>query len=732
MSQLQPAKGFEVDQHYKVNSFAENNFGVYEFSVKGKGFNSTTEFYLVPTTGTYPYPFESQIERERVPVTVTGIYKQGAGNAQVTMSCEVESLRTGYYNLMATNWDGSSSKFLCLVKKPFNHDYTKKVKKLKTKFNKKTEYVDVTVQDEKLSYDKTYTLVSEYETTVGSNKRVKLSLSPSGKALTGQIAPDSLMFAKYALLIEDAYSYDVIYCEIDTSLRLSETKMTESAVSKAFLRPVDSDESVTLNDDEATSVVYYDNNVKMKKYTPLLFSNIHFSMSLLEDKSIALNGELDLLHYGIFTLAGGYEYIEARSEQNAFATLRIAYFNNYFMPYIGAGIGQNLIVPDDGITGFDSVLDMLKDKDQTFVFAQAGINFLTVFDVRYNLILNNVFGSPYFSEAIYFGFSYPLRPYKFKRTPVTQSAEVTKAGYLDGSTVIEKERKIPVNKVDILKSTSVGGFAGLNNIEEIGIGPTVQVIEEGAFADCQNLSSVSFNGYSTEETPLTIKASAFAHDTKIESIRLPYRTKVVQPGAFAGWTNGQMIILEWSKDDPTERDLSGLEHCSATVLYKYDEVFKGSFNTPFDNPANWCPVNELKMKNVSVHLDESYVLGISLKGYAPSWYRSELDTWINQESPAALVRYIQSGDKIKFYVQGDGNKYDFVLTTEDGGYFYYRFTTKKDKVTKVEIPYNKLTKYSFSSQKKLDVDNIKMCCIVPMCKGEWNNAAFFNFEVIAK
>ena len=733
VSQIQPEKGFEVDEHYKVNTFANKNSGVYEFSIKGKGFNSSTRFYLEPAQGTFPYPFESAIPRKSVDVNVTGIYKQGGGNAQLTMSCALEDLRTGYYNLIANNWDGSSVKFICLVKKPFDHDYTKKIKTLKTKFNKKTEYVDVTLADDKFDSSKTYTLVSEYDSGTDTNKRVLLDLSGSGKKLTGSVFPDQLTIAKYALLVEDEFSYDVVYCDIDSSLRISENKMSDSVISKTFLRPVNAELAVTLDADDVSSVVYYDNLVKMKKYIPPLFSNIRFDVSILPDQSTVFDGEIDLFHYGVFTFSGGYEYVmmENDYEQSVLGTIRFSVLNNYFQPYIGFGLGQQLVIPDAGIKKTKDVVGMLTDKQQTYAFAHVGLSLLTVFDIRYNLFLRDMFTSPYFTESISIGSSFPIRPYKFKRKVLTQTAQISKPGILEGSTVVETERKIPIDKIEILRSSSVNGFAGNNTVKQFVIDTSVETIEENAFADCKNLETVVFKSALKDDVLLTIKTNAFAGNSKIESIRLPSRTRVVQSGAFAGWTSGQLIILEWDPDDETERDLSGLRDCPATVLYWNEEVFHGGFKTPFDDARNWCQINKLKMKNVSVHKDDKYILGLTFNGYAPAWYMTELDTWINQESPQQIIDYIKSGDRIRFNIQGDGNKYYFILTTPDGGYFYYKFKTKADKIVEVNIPYKNLKRFNFSSQKKLDVDNIKMCCVIPECKGEWFDATLFDFEVIS-
>ena len=111
-----------------LNAYYPGNIGVEAFMVGDEIENNEYR--------QYSYPFETQLNRNRVDVEVTGTFKQGGSNAQITLSCPVEDLRTGYYNLVAKNWDGSTSRFLCLVKKPFDNDYTKEIKKLKTKFNK--------------------------------------------------------------------------------------------------------------------------------------------------------------------------------------------------------------------------------------------------------------------------------------------------------------------------------------------------------------------------------------------------------------------------------------------------------------------------------------------------------------------------------------------------------------------------------------------------------------------
>ena len=729
--QITPDKGFEIDEHYSVNSIFTGSSQSCEMSVLGKGLNSTMEFYLEPTTGPYAYPFETVLPRDTVPLEIKDTIKNANSTAQVMLACNTGNLHTGYYNLITKNWDGSTAKFLCLIKKPFDNDYTKNVKKLKSKFNKRTDYVDVTIQDSKFSADKTYTLVSEYDSKIDSNNKVPLYLSSNGKKLTGKLSPSQLTFGKYALMIEDAFASNVIYCTIDNTLKITTTKMSEAVIEKTFFRPVGNNTEVTLDADDVGSIQFFDSKVLMKKRMPPLFSTFRFDLSIMKEDGVVIDAELDLLHFNFVSWSLGYEHQSIGSERyhGMFSMLRFVIPHEIFAPYIGAGVGMNLLPPDAGINSFDDALSMFTNKDELYGIAQVGINLLTILDVRYNLFYNNMLGdSPYFSESISVGTTFPIRSYKFKRKVITQSAQITKAGTMNVTNFLEASAK--VDKVTLLQSTSVGGFEEFNNLENVTLDTSVQVIEENAFRNCQNLKSVSFEEkYDLEGLPLTIKSNAFANDYMIDTIYIPYRTKTIEMGAFNNWTEGQNIILCWESDDESERDLSGLDNSLATVHYANGDIYKADFETPLDDERNWVPLNNLEIKNVSVLQNDKYLLGMRLKGVGSKWYLSELDTWINQESPVEITNYIKSGNKLSFKVQGDGNSYNCIITTQDGGYFYYKFKTKKDNVVTVEIPYKKMDKYSYSSQKKLDVDKIKMFCIMPMCKGEWNDISFFDFEV---
>ncbi|MBO7582591.1 MAG: CIA30 family protein [Treponema sp.] len=733
--QISPDKGFEIDEHYSVNCINVLNNATYQCSVLASGVNSSTEIYLEPAKGIYAYPFEANLERARVYAQIVGSEKKEDSKSLVTLEFSTEALRTGYYNIVAKNWDGSYSKFLCLVKRPFNNDYTKQVKTLKTKYNKRTEYVDVTLQDEVFSSSKKYTLVSEYDESIDSNKKVELTLDSNGKKLTGTLTPDQLTIARYALLIEDYLGTDVIYCEIDNTLKLSMTKMSPSTVEQVFFRPVNTDTQITMDSSEVGTIEFFDNKVKLTKRLPSFFNNMRLDLSMPKDANIVFDLEFDIFNNGYFGFTTGTEYrMKAENEKDllsSYALFRFGIPNNYFAPYLAVGLGQIYTLTNQGVNSFSDFVGTFSSKDTVYGIAQLGVSLFVVLDVKYNLFLNDMFSkTPYFTDSVSVGFSFPLRSFKFKRKVLTRQAKISKEGAVDIKTYVNPDSNIDF--VTVVDSESVTGLENYKKVEIIEIGQSVQIIEENAFRNCENLKRVGFDrGFDQiSDPPLTIKNGAFAEDTQVGELYLPYRTSVVQTGAFAGWTNGQNIILCWNEDDTTERDLSGLLNCAATIHYRDGALFKGAYETSLDDEENWVPLNNLDIENVSVYHDDRYDLGIRITGFAYRWFKSELDTWINQETPDEALAYLKSGNKLTFKVNGDGRKYTLVLTTQGGGYFYYTFKTQKNKVTKIEIPYKKMKKYSYSSLKKLDIDNLKMFCIMPECDGAWNDVTFFDFEVV--
>ena len=195
---------------------------------------------------------------------------------------------------------------------------------------------------------------------------------------------------------------------------------------------------------------------------------MRFDMALPKDGGALLDLEFDLLNFQYVSLSTGTSFLVVGEETaiSAFSVLRVAFPNKYVSPYIGTGIGEHLIFPEDGIKGFDDFLTMFKHKDQVYGIAQAGILFFTVLDVRYNMYFTDLFSkNPERSSTVSFGFSFPLRDYKFKRKVITRFAQITQAGTLEAQKFLEPNTN--VDKIFIYESSAVGGFEGYSKLEEI-------------------------------------------------------------------------------------------------------------------------------------------------------------------------------------------------------------------------------------------------------------------------
>lgn len=90
-----------------------------------------------------------------------------------------------------------------------------------------------------------------------------------------------------------------------------------------------------------------------------------------------------------------------------------------------------------------------------------------------------------------------------------------------------------------------------------------------------------------------------------------------------------------------------------------------------------------------------------------------------------VVNFIKKGQNISFYVYGDGKKYTVrfrsTLSNKTTDY-QYTFTTKKNKVTKVTIPYSKFTWTSWSEKKPFALRAVSTVIFCPEIDYETTNA----------
>ena len=80
-----------------------------------------------------------------------------------------------------------------------------------------------------------YTLVSEFDKKSGINYKIPLSFYSNGKKLTAQLVPDDIeYFGKYALIAENNFESDVIFCSVDNRFRLSIENLSQKEIKDSF------------------------------------------------------------------------------------------------------------------------------------------------------------------------------------------------------------------------------------------------------------------------------------------------------------------------------------------------------------------------------------------------------------------------------------------------------------------------------------------------------------------
>ena len=87
----------------------------------------------------------------------------------------------------------------------------------------------------------------------------------------------------------------------------------------------------------------------------------------------------------------------------------------------------------------------------------------------------------------------------------------------------------------------------------------IRVIEDEAFADCNNLTSVTF--YPNDNKPVwEIKGNAFRNCVSLKSITIPASVSKIETSAFQGCTSLESIVVEEGNSKYDSRD-----NCNAVI-----------------------------------------------------------------------------------------------------------------------------------------------------------------------
>ncbi len=755
---------FEQDARYKVNAFYIPPKGNVNLSVIGTGINPLTSFELIPTDSEgIKYPFAAAEARKTVPLIVGATNSISAkGYVRVDLICNNTDLKPGYYYIKAENNVSEEyknpeidvSKCLVLAKIDSKHENGIVIKKVSTKYNKRTKNVDFTIISNNPLKGADLSIWSEYSPETDSNSSVKLhNVNYSGNKTTASASPEKILFGNNALLVKNSEGVCFAYFYINKHFKCNMISLSQDKADSLFLRPESDITKIDFNSDIQEKVVFYDNEVNVVRKKPPLFPFLRFTYSSNMDKisSTSLDMdfrlEFDVYHKDWFYLNLGAKYNPHQSvdNPNCYELAPELFFHfavpRYVLtPFIGLGVGYNIVDPLSqsnafGLpAGFDEALSIEKDgffNAADFYFSgQIGLLIMQFYELRYNFEMHNFLNENQNNKLVHmfsFGVRIPLRSDTFVREVLSQSALITKAGSvyaydydnLDKVTSIAFEEGI----------TEVNGFVDYHSLKSVSLSNTVKAIGSQAFMNCSNLSQVDLKAASNLAV---ISSQAFANDKNIKIISIPPTITKIEASAFEGWTPGQTIYLNWSKNSTIKRDLAGLNDTKALVLYQDNTPYKAqadAYETAFNNPVSWKPPVEnvqIKYSQVFVYSDNQYHAAINLYGTV---MRDE-EQLNYKTSEKDVVNAIKFAKSLKFKVLGDGNKYMFYVVTRDGGCFAKEFKTKNEDITTVNISLNSLKKRSNSQVRKLNMNNITFAQIVPVMKsGVECDAYFFDFEV---
>ena len=171
--------------------------------------------------------------------------------------------------------------------------------------------------------------------------------------------------------------------------------------------------------------------------------------------------------------------------------------------------------------------------------------------------------------------------------------------------------------------------------------------------------------------------------------------------------NSSPVVNEYTPEETTE-----INYVSINVS---NEVVKSSRATSIVNPFLDADAWEFQSDRTSGYINAE-MESISFEGEefdaiafygntgsgGPEYSYQEIRNFFDE----SVNSFIRKGDVISFNVLGDGKKYNIRLrmSMRDGEYtdYSYKFSTKKNKVVEVKIPYTKFRHVPYTDYKKFD------------------------------
>lgn len=584
----------EIDNRYQIRTFDIIENKPFDISLDVAGVDSSTSYYLIQNNEVDYYPFDTKKIVDECYGKINSQRYLSNGNYHVELSFNCDNLETDFYNLIIATSDGRTESVLLHGIKDFVTPENRKesIKKVSSKYQKKTKKVLVTIKGEELNPDYKYTLISQYDNQKKSNTKIPLTVQRKGmSSLTATVAPDLLDFVVYALQVDTPEGTFVYTVELDNHFKFSAKNMKDEVFNRTFYRPevTENADALLLNDAAENKVYEVSNNIRVKTMVPVFAPYTRFNFALDTSSNVKdinyfdLKLGFDMLNFGWISFIPGVYVSIANNKllEDTFvdyaATLdmRLMVPGVYFSPYVGAGVGYKLVNYGQFI-GFNNILNpsYLKQCD-LFANVSAGVTLFSFLDMSYSLELHNLLsdGNYYFRDRMNLGIRIPIRQNYYKMEIAGQTYKFMNQEVVNGSDYeFDSDKYVILSFSDGVEE--VGGFTGIKSLTEVGLYNTVLKIYDDGFANCPNLKSFVISRYSDFES---IGARAFMNDKSISRITIPSSVIYIGKDAFAGWTKKQKIILNWSSNNKIERNLEGLKNTKAVVEYMDGTPF--DFNT---------------------------------------------------------------------------------------------------------------------------------------------------------
>ena len=396
---------------------------------------------------------------------------------------------------------------------------------------------------------------------------------------------------------------------------------------------------------------------------------------------------------------------------------------NYFTPYLGAGIGYNVLDHNHSTPFYNFDHDL-------YAFAFAGFTLFKLYELSYHIEYHNIQNqSNSYLKLMQFNFGVrvPIRRQYYDQQVLAKKAVIEKEGIVNAADYEGLKNEL-IEKITIADGAlAVGGMSGYKNINIIELPSSLVEINADAFKDCTSLKNVSI---ASDSKLKAIRSGSFENTTAINQIVIPASVEVIEKDAFKGWTYGQMITLPFTRTEIESKDFEGLKDIKAIINYN---GLSSDISAPsaFVDYRNYVSFNGNIFQSGSyITDDKTYGLALFVHGLGvninPKKDASAVPVYTSQSE---LLDSFKSGNSISFKVLGDGKKYLLFVRTELGGAFYVEFTTKKGKEKKISIDYTEFEKTSYSKVHKFKKDDVTEITFVPIYNTKLSKSLFYDFEV---